>query len=951
MNLPRCLSISVGLCLLAPLPASAKQFRLDNGLVTAEFDDSGLTRLTPVGVPAALEFANDSASLKVGSEVLTVPGLALSDTREEKETLTYIYPAGDKRLEVIYQLKPGWRFVSKQLRLTLPAGATARVDTVSVFGAEMKAPVTREIVGNRTTGAVFLRLGGTPANASTTAFFALQNPFLQWEHKENRVALAYAPDLEWRAADGPFESDRVCIGLCQRGGVEFPLHNLGEWKYKQDPSRALEGLPALDLAESAAMRECVAAFALFKPEKSLRVHVPWCENDYQIDVGTPAGRTEWKRILDQCAATGVDHALFTPANSVVAPLSENRDAWGWENCLWLGLGQQIRKGEWDIAKDPMPPSIQEMLDYAKAKQVKLVAYAYPTLGWKQNPEWTAWCGGKTGGYVGVDTGVRSFQDWFVDQLVAFQKRTGISGYSFDHWWIAYEPTKEGAKPTSKYAQWSGCRRILEELRRRIPDVVIDGRQQYQWFGPWTWLGGSYPHPTTNDEQPGSFENFPDLHFSRVSGNRQRWATWYYHMEQFTPWEMVPGYMTHQTPRSDAKGQCVRDRAFHTRDWDVLGWRYSVISSIGSAPFNHVVDLLPARDETEVKHFLPADQQWLRGWMDWTDANRTLLKKLRPLIGPPVLGRIDGTAAIDGDHGFVFLFNPNYREQNAEFTLDASIGVTRGEGFLLRELYPQAGRLLGKPGAGWWKLGDKVSLPIKGPEALVLELVPAGTVKRPALLGATGTAAFDAGQLTLTNVAGPIGHSLDLGVLLPAGQAVAKVTVNGLAIPAFKATGEVAVVPVTFAGTRFDHCPQIGAITPGFADAAFRAELKVPQHVFRQLEARRASWPVPYTEEELLATWRGSDRLLLFIQIADPNDTWEVGLKIDGQPVEVKKAYSDVFPLGRERTFTGFYVDVSKLAPDAPHRLEVALPAGLQPGQFQGLFLENVETEFTTELAR
>ena len=238
----------------------------------------------------------------------------------------------------------------------------------------------------------------------------------------------------------------------------------------------------LDQAEFDAMTRCVDAFALFRPKKSLRVHVPWCENDYQIDVATPAGRTEWKRILDQCAAVGVEHTLFTPANSAVAPLKDNADAWGWENCLWLGLGQKIRKGEWNIAKDPIPPSIQEMLDYAKSKKVKLVAYAYPTLGWKQNPEWTAWCGGKTGGYVGVDTGVRSFQDWFVDQLVAFQKRTGISGYSFDHWWIAYEPTKEGHKPTSKYAQWYGCRRILEELRRRIPDVVIDGRQQYQWFG-------------------------------------------------------------------------------------------------------------------------------------------------------------------------------------------------------------------------------------------------------------------------------------------------------------------------------------------------------------------------------------------------------------------------------------------------------------------------------------
>jgi hypothetical protein len=949
MKRPSHLSLALGLCLLAVTAAHAKPFRLANGLLTAEFDESGLTRVSRGGLPGALEFANESASLKVGGVELQVPGLALSGTREDPDTLTYTYTAGDQRLELIYQLKPGWHFVSKQLRLTLPAGSTSRIDAVSVFGAAVKTPVTREIMGSRTTGAVFLRLGGAPESANATAFLALQNPFLQWTRKDDRVTLAYAPDLEWRAADGPFESDRVCIGLCQRSGVEFPLRNLAEWTYVPEPDRALDGLTTLDLAESAAMRDCVAAFSLFHPAKCLRVHVPWCENDYQVDVGTPAGRTEWKRILDQCAATGIEHALFTPANSVVAPLSENADAWGWENCLWLGLGQQIRKGEWDIAKDPIPPSIQEMLDYAKAKQVKLVAYAYPTLGWKQNPEWTAWCGGKTGGYVGVDTGVRSFQDWFVDQLVAFQRRTGISGYSFDHWWIAYEPTKEGAKPTSKYAQWSGCRRILEELRRRLPDVVIDGRQQYQWFGPWTWLGGSYPHPTTNDEQPGSFENFPDLHFSRVSGNRQRWATWYFHMEQFTPWELVPGYMTHQTPRNDAKGQCVRDRAFHVRDWDLLGWRYSVISSVGSAPFNHTISLLPARDETELKHFLPADQQWLRGWMDWTDANRGLLKKLRPIIGPPVLGRIDGTAAIDGDHGFVFLFNPNYRERKAEFGLDAGIGVTGGEEFVLRELYPQAGRLIGKPGTGVWRRGDRVSLPIKGPEALVLELVPAARIARPAVLGATGTVGLADGQLTLADVSAPAGQMLELTVLLPEGQPVAKIVVNGQPIAAFKAAAGAVSFPVTFAGERIDHCPQIGAIDPGFAGTTFRAGLKIPQAVIRQLEARRQRWPVTYTEEELLATWRGSDRLLLFIQIANPVDTWEVGMRIDGQAAEVRKAYGDVFPLGRERTFTGLYVDVSKLAAEVAHELEVTLPAGLKPGQFQGLFLENVERQFTTGL--
>ncbi len=937
---------------VASLPARAaaegQRLRLDNGLVAVDLGPAGLLRITEATTRQSVACAEAPVALTLNGEALALTTANRTAIKQRKDSVTYTHRLGATQLQVAYELKPGWRFVSKQVQLTLPAGATGRVDHVEVLRAELAAPIAGEHRADHPAGVVFLRLGDTNGPARLGLFFALQNPFLKWERKDRQVALAYAPSLAWRASYGPFLSDRVCVGVQALTGVTLPARNLGEWKYAREPERAFEGKPTLDLAEFDAMRECVRAFALYRPEQSLRVHVPWCENDYQIDVATPAGQAEWKRILDQCAAIGCDNTLFTPANSAVAPLKDNADAWGWENCLWLGLGQKIRKDEWNIARDPIPPSIQELLDYAKAKRVKLVAYAYPTLGWKQNPEWTAWCGGKTGGYVGVDTGVRSFQDWFVDQLVAFRARTGIAGYSFDHWWIAYEP-KDGLTPTSKYAQWYGCRRIMEEMRRRMPDVIIDGRQQYQWFGPWTWLGGSYPHPTTSDEQPGSFENFPDLHFSRVSADRQRHATWYYHMEQFTPWELVPGYMTHQTPRNDAKGQCVRDRPFQTRDWDYLGWRYSVVSSIGTAPFNHVVDLLPARDETEYRHFGPADQRWLRAWMDWTDEHRDTLHRLRPIIGPPALGRVDGTAAIDGDSGFVFLFNPNYRALNAEFALDGSIGLTKGSAFLLRELYPRPGRLLGKPGTGVWRQGERVCLPIKGPEALVVEVVPADAVKRPALLNAAGRAVLKGDTLVLTDVEGERGKATALTVLLPPKRTPAGVSVNGLACTSFTCDGGTVTLPVTFAGTPFDHCQQIGAYDRAFSNGSYRATFTIPPHVFAQLAARRQAWPVPYTEEELLATWRGSDRLLLYVHIADPDDKWNVGLKLDGQPVDVKKAYSDVFPLGRERTFTGFYADLSHLKPDTRYTIEATLPEGLQPGQFQGLFLENVEAAFTSDI--
>ena len=281
----------------------------------------------------------------------------------------------------------------------------------------------------------------------------------------------------------------------------------------------------------------------------------------------------------------------------------------------------------------------------------------------------------------------------------FQQKTGVSGFSFDYWWLAYPES-------SPYAQWYGCRWILESLRDRLPDLLIDGRQSFQNFGPWTWLAVTYPHPTTTDEQPESFRAFPDLHIDRVYGNRQRWAAWWYRAENFCPTEILPGFLTHQTQRYDAQGTLVLTD-FRLRDWDHLGWKYSVLSSIATAPMNHVLNYLPARDEAEYAHFAPEDKKWLRDWLDWTDTHRETLRHVRPITGPPQMGQVDGTAAITEDRGFVFLFNPNQQAINAEFKLDASIGLTQGQTFILTALHPRPGPV------GFGRYGDTVSLPMEG----------------------------------------------------------------------------------------------------------------------------------------------------------------------------------------------------------------------------------------------
>jgi hypothetical protein len=108
--------------------------------------------------------------------------------------------------------------------------------------------------------------------------------------------------------------------------------------------------------------------------------------------------------------------------------------------------------------------------------------------------------------------------------------------------------------------------------------------------------------------------------------------------------------------------------------------------------------------------------------------------------------------------------------------------------------------------------------------------------------------------------------------------------------------------------------------------------------------------VPYTADDLIAPWIGPERLLLFVNIPDAKPKMEVTIKIDGKPVEVKKAFNGIYLNSGDQTFIGFYADVATLKPDKKYQVEVGLPT-LEAGQFQGLYFDNVETEYTRVIAK
>jgi len=86
--------------------------------------------------------------------------------------------------------------------------------------------------------------------------------------------------------------------------------------------------------------------------------------------------------------------------------------------------------------------------------------------------------------------------------------------------------------------------------------------------------------------------------------------------------------------------------------------------------------------------------------------------------------------------------------------------------------------------------------------------------------------------------------------------------------------------------------------------------------------------------------------LLFVQNAEPSDGEQVQIKIDGEPVNLRKAYSSVRV--HSASFIGFYADISSTKPDVVHSLEINL-SELAGGSFQGVFFDNVEPEYTEVL--
>ncbi len=249
------------------------------------------------------------------------------------------------------------------------------------------------------------------------------------------------------------------------------------------------------------------------------------------------------------------------------------------------------------------------------------------------------------------------------------------------------------------------------------------------------MAGSYSEPIAGDENPESYgsngvSGVTTLSTDHVLANNLRIVNYVFRARQLLPNVRVPGFMSHQTERQFPDGQGPGSRpewnvtAHYQRDFDLRGFAYSLLSSIGTAGLNNVVAMLPARDEREFAMMPNATRAWATRWLDWTDAEYLCLHRTMPLLaldrgvaahgGIPRLGHLDGTASFleDDSKGFLFLFNPGPRPVCETLMVDEGMGLSNtsaGAQFLVHELYPREELEGRSTPVGVWQHGGAVAV--------------------------------------------------------------------------------------------------------------------------------------------------------------------------------------------------------------------------------------------------
>ena len=169
---------------------------LSNAKVEAVFNKSGLVSLTDKELGKSLEFKNDNFSFTIDNSMVDSSIVSLKSSKLEGNTMRYSFTEGGFNIEVVYELKTDWRFISKQLIITNKNNDTYTVKHIDVCnGRLVNTPKEIYLAGLDANARKSRGLGDYAAFARMDdkwgGMFLVQNPFMLWKFDKGAFSMDY----------------------------------------------------------------------------------------------------------------------------------------------------------------------------------------------------------------------------------------------------------------------------------------------------------------------------------------------------------------------------------------------------------------------------------------------------------------------------------------------------------------------------------------------------------------------------------------------------------------------------------------------------------------------------------------------------------------------------------------------------------------------------------------
>ena len=208
---------------------------LENESLRADFDAGGLTGITDKAGATTVRLAGDGFAVFVGEESVESEFLTPTLEKQSPTNRVYRFQSGPWTARVVYELQPGWHFVSKQVLLAGSGKKEVRVHRLEMLRGQIGTPLAAE---QRIRDGMLLRFAGAGGGEPTHGLFLeLQNPFLQLKMQVPRLSLAYPPEISWNPTNGVFVSDRLLLGPYTLSGERFPARMVTEWRLESAAPR------------------------------------------------------------------------------------------------------------------------------------------------------------------------------------------------------------------------------------------------------------------------------------------------------------------------------------------------------------------------------------------------------------------------------------------------------------------------------------------------------------------------------------------------------------------------------------------------------------------------------------------------------------------------------------------------------------------------------------------